>query len=553
MKRWWKGRRGQPPTAPPDEELAIGARAVAGAFHSAVAQRIHGSFRVGEGVAVHVGEGISGADRAAAQMHEWIHYELTDNTTFGWFQTLLFTIPGWTGVPPSVRHRAREAFQLATDACSQVHEGLATYRALTWYQAHDGPTAAKRHYADVPEHYRAALELVSAVLGDPIAEDRGPELAATIHLGCLCLGYAALNVPLLEHYPGPRSLLDASLPYITHKSPDERFRALVQVPGMRQLMARQLQDIERALDRERPPARPDLIFAVTDRVLTAIAEHVPLLRLLTFTERTAVLRQLSASWRLALNSEYGLEAVAGPSGVKDLAVTLEPRFVRDRRNPSSSTAVDQAVEVQVNPEEHRALVAGSASEWIAFSFLSELPPGDSFGAHELETTRAGAATFWLSTDGAPDAAPRVRDICLILEASLADFVRHSADLAGAAHVWYANPNLLRALREHGTPLRSFTIEHRESPGLVLAAARSADESPAGWLDVDLGSYSGVTMVVYRWGIDFSLRSPPQATLFESMADPAWPRLNDTDEIAVGDRRLTLERMARFASWGNLLS
>jgi hypothetical protein len=522
-------------------------------FHSAVAQRIHGSFRVSEGIAVHVGEGISAADRAAAQMHEWIHYELSDNTTFGWLQSLLFTIAGWTELPPAVRHRAREAFQLGTDACSQIHEGLATYRALTWYQAHEGTKAAERHRADVPRHYRDAFELVSGVLGDPITADRGPDLAPTVHLACLCLGYAALNVPLLEHYPGPRSLLRPTLPHITEETPDERFRSLARVSDMRRFMERQLRVIERALGRpsESPPT-PELIFAVTDSVLGAMREHVPWLRLMTFSERTEALRDLSASWRRSLKTEYGLDSIAGATGVKDLAVTLEPRFVRDRGNPSSSAAVERAVEIHVSPEEHRALVAGSSPGWLAFSFLSELPPGEPIDPDALETTRAGAATFWLSTEGAPDAPPSVRDVCLTLELSLAAVVRHSADLAGTAHTWYTSPNVLRALRARGAPLRGFTIEHHESPGLVLAAARRADPPPVGWVDVDFGSHSGVTMIVHGWGVAVSLRTPPQARAFASLADPGWSRLTGDDEVAVGDRRLSLVRLARLALWGNLL-
>jgi hypothetical protein len=44
----------------------------------------------------------------------------------------------------------------------------------------------------------------------------------------------------------------------------------------------------------------------------------------------------------------------------------------------------------------------------------------------------------------------------------------------------------------------------------------------------------------------------RARAFESLADPGWSRLTGDDEVAVGDRRLSLVRLARLALWGNPL-
>ena len=524
-------------------------------FEPPPAQRTHGSFRVGEGISLRIGAEVGAADRAAAEMHEWIHYELSDNTTFGWLRKLLGNLSTNEDVPSSLRLRAHEALEQARDACHDVEEGLATYRAVAYHRSQHGRAVAMEHRDDLPGPYRRAYDMACRLLGDPLDEERGAPLAAAIHVTCLCVGYAAMNVPIHLHYRDDGALRAATLPFITEGTPDERFRALAGMPRLPSVIRAELEENARVLV---PIAGQglsgDLVFELSDRTVRAISRAAPDVPMLTHGEWRSEFPVVSAGWRRALGGKFGIEGAEPQAGVRGREVILEAQVVRDQANPAYSDEVIEAPEIDVSLEEHRALVAATLPTEIAFSFLANHTPGEEvLEATSLAEVSAGASTYWLRL--APSLSGRMlsQPESTRIHGTLERLVEHDRSLGGAPHIWYTNPMVSDALQRFHADPESLVMVPLSSPQELLAIADGTAGPVMGWFDETYESGDGVLCVLFPGRLLFSMRMHGQALVFREVVPPDWGELPSAVTIPLGPRELPLGRLGRVALWGRLLS
>src|SRR5262249_3971985 len=146
---------------------------------------VHGRYQVtGESrIAV---DGLSARRRQGVSLHEHVHAELSDNSTYGFFQRwLLFVLDVGDR---EFRARARQVLDVSMLATQKPQEGLAALRELAWVVANEGTTEAEPYLAGLPGSYRDGLEDACRLVGDPRAEPYDGTTPGGYHITLVALG-----------------------------------------------------------------------------------------------------------------------------------------------------------------------------------------------------------------------------------------------------------------------------------------------------------------------------------------------------------------------------
>lgn len=265
-------------------------------FYARLSDGLRGRYSFGGGVELIAGRGML----RPAELHEQMHAELVDNSTYGFMQKILFDCIHNDGLSVDAREHCADMFDRSIHASWQVQEGLATFRAAAWVYWNMGHHEAVAFRESLPDRYKAALSLADELLSVIAADARNERLSVALHITCVAVGLAALNVTVLPAFRDLDSVLATPVDYIDDISPDHRFGELA---GSRQAVVEALGnvyegavvDYEKLMSMGQMPSE-ELILRQYEGALLYMREAVPSVQMLLMSERNRQIDQIGMGW-----------------------------------------------------------------------------------------------------------------------------------------------------------------------------------------------------------------------------------------------------------------
>ena len=271
-------------------------------FEQDILRAVSGKFNLLQGITLSTAILFEGHDWQATEYHECIHMELTDNSIFGYFQRLLLSLIFSPNVPQEHKKIYRTAFEETMKNSFMVHEGLATYRALAWYNAYSDKAEVYRQ--TLREDYKKALEYVLQLLPDYILITT-PELQAGVHALCVLLGCYLLNAPIPVYYENWNLLRSSTLKYINIDSPDDRLKNLIEYKDKKNVLLLLLQEVQIIHeDLFKFEGHLDNFGGHLDNTISSLKTIFPQIPVCGFFERGELFLKMLKNWRKQLESKY---------------------------------------------------------------------------------------------------------------------------------------------------------------------------------------------------------------------------------------------------------
>ncbi len=268
-------------------------------FEQDIFKAVSGRFNFRDGVTLASDPHFDWEDPRATEKHELLHQELVDLSVFGWFQRLLLNLYMSEAVPPDHKEIYRRVFSQTMKHSYKVHEGLASYRTLTWYQAYT--SSAPDYLNTLPPAYREALGLFEPLLPEYAGVDARDQ--AGIHAICDVLGVYFMNAPLPAHYQDWSLLGRTELPYINVDSPDHRLQQIgPHADEVSRILAGSLSFISTSIIRNR--GIPDDYWAWFDETLGSLHRARPASPICGFFERGPLCAAMLRRWHQEIDQDY---------------------------------------------------------------------------------------------------------------------------------------------------------------------------------------------------------------------------------------------------------
>src|SRR5687767_3062485 len=137
-----------------------------GSFYEELVRIIGGKFSFRDGMLLAVDKPGQMSSIQASEYHEWIHIELTDNSSYGFFQKSMNNYIQTPTLDRNFREKCSDLLRSSVETCILVHEGLASYRGLVWYCARQGPEQGKAYLRSLPAKYQEGVQMVIQLLGN---------------------------------------------------------------------------------------------------------------------------------------------------------------------------------------------------------------------------------------------------------------------------------------------------------------------------------------------------------------------------------------------------
>jgi len=283
--------------------------------------------------------------RPATELHELVHAELVDNSTFGTLQKILYDCVHNEELDSDKRKHCREILKQSIAASWHVQEGIATYRAVVWTYFNLGHEATVKLRNALQTEYRDALKPLDFIFRGIGSDAHDKGLTAALHATFISLGMAALNVSIYPECQDLESLLNLPAGFMNQESPDTRFSQLLgDVDIIRGTLSKNFEEaaiIFEELRERNQHITGALIASLYEHALLRIQETAPF-KILLNSERNLQIAQLMFSWRAILNDQQKVFSV--PDGNLSVLQTgfLESKKVR-RTTALDGIAVEEFV------------------------------------------------------------------------------------------------------------------------------------------------------------------------------------------------------------------
>lgn len=523
-------------------------------FKSELNRVLHGNYEVtgySSYATLAVDTGSEARRRMGTELHEWVHSELSDMSTYGWFQQFLAMVS--RNADRELRSRARRVFDDSMAASSVTQEGLASLREFAWVTAHESENDVAVFLGGIPEYYRTGLDRAliffdgmhrGSLLDRPYLGYSPP----AFHVAVVTLGLVIMNSPVLPHYSDPEVVLGGQdLRWISRDGPDQRFEMLL---DHRETIADMLQAVIRLATRKKKNiVNTEVLMSVYDFGLEYARERVPGFPLVSWKECRAQVRVFKDSWIPFLNQRPGSPEFIDQQGMRDTSRdrALNMRYERRNKGPHEvDTANSDEFELAL-PSFVSAHQAENLADVVRLVMLTTIPPG--LPEQLIPDCNVGLLSVPMRADSADESSPFARFYPLLLcETTMRDLVKRSGDLAQAGCVWYSNLSLIRSIRRQSIGLQGLIIEKCDSPALLLAVARQSSHSGSSFATFRFGS-EYVLAVISDDTFSFSLAGEFQVDVFTERAVYQNMGRAGSRPLRVGRREVSSQWLARAALWG----
>lgn len=510
-------------------------------------------------------------DHRATELHEWIHSELLDNSTYGYFQRLIYSLSVQKAVNKVFRERCCQVFSVTMQPSILVQEGLASYRALVWHCAAKGQDAGRKYLEKLPSLYRKGLELVLNVMDDPRARKISFAESAAVHATCVYLGMAALNSPLLSYYRHRENLFKPELPYIESDGPDARLQSIVTAGPRLKLILLGLRIEALELLAKGHPASAELEpqwFALMDHALETIRGTVSDMPIVTHKDRGRQIQELLEDWVPELQKTSEVRRDRGEGGSVTNRRIRSVRFARLNPDVSKHEAHTVPRTALSHPAELIETIRANSSTKRIWILIAALVPRDLTTFNVVASTlklsdlitaalkHSDFATFQLSVlalpmqTGWPSALSPLspQPHALACQANLDEFQKHSRELTEMGAFWYANEYHLGLMRQHGIRLEGFTIEKMASTGQLMEVLNTLKDSETLGYGVYVWKGHTVLALLARSHFRFCLATLGQRELFQQAVQKRKLLAAKGVVFQVGPGELPDQAVGRIALW-----
>jgi hypothetical protein len=273
-------------------------------FEPDIFKAVVGKFNFHQGITLSTSLLFERQDWRATEKHELIHMELIDNSIFGYFQRLLLSLIYSPIVPQEHKKIYKTVFNETMKNSFMVQEGLASYRALTWYVAYSNE--ARVFLKHLPNRYKEALNLVLQLLPDyRVFNDS--EFQAGIHALCEVLGCYLLNPPIPIYYKDWNLLQAPKLEYINTKGPDDRLKDLIGYKKtVSAIMTQEFKKVSKIIS-ENIPRTGGLgseYWMWFDTTILLLKKRIPEIPVCGFFERGELFLTMLENWGKQIQREY---------------------------------------------------------------------------------------------------------------------------------------------------------------------------------------------------------------------------------------------------------
>jgi hypothetical protein len=508
---------------------------------------VHGHFHVSGASRIAV-DGVDAKRRQGISIHEHVHAELSDNSTYGLFQRwLLFLLEVGDR---ELRARARQVLDISFLATQRTHEGLASLREFAWVAANEGLTEAAAYQAGLPQSYREGLEDGLRLVGDPRTEPYDGTHAGGYHITLVGLGLLIMNSPVLEAYRDLDALFDDALPWVARDGPDERFATLLE---HERAVYRTLRGWRLPAELYQPERGVQPLLRMWDEIAEEIAAHVPGWRVVTAPERRRQADELRDAWLPRLDvPKSGTAAESTPRDVGPERA-LDREHERMNRGPHEA---DEVADVEVGfPDFVSAHQNPHPAEVVRLVMFGTVPP--SVPPEVLPNCDAGllSAPLWIGSAGAQ--SPFVRFLpVLTCFAPMTEVLARSADVATGQACWYTHVGLARAIRRRRLPLAGLLIEKCGCARDLLLVARETEAAAPGSMrytritfEDRAIAYEYVLAVFSDTTFSFTLADHATADAFEDAAREEHIPREDDAVLHAGTVTVPLASLTRIGRWG----
>ena len=519
-------------------------------FRAMLNTALHGEYRITGSTILAVDTGTGARRRQGVELHESVHAELTDVSTYGWFQQLLARVAGHDD--PDLRRAAREALDVSMAATARTHEGLATLRELAWVAANEGSHAAETYVAGLPEFYSYGLELALRLFRDPLLGDPRDEPylgfgPVAFHVAVIALGLVAMNSPILVHHAGAEVLLREDLHWIATNGPDDRLLTLVEHPeALRDMLFGVLTSASRIRDKGLLDA--EVRHAVYDSALEHVRKAISGFPVVLTQEHAAQSKALKERWIPLLNQRSRkVHFAAGVTGRHEIGPdrALDMAYERPNAGPHESKdadALDLGAEAFVEAHQKES-ISGMFRMVMIATDPPDIPP------ELVVESGVGLLSVPLWGASASEASPLVRfQPMLVSSMPMRDFLSWSSELSQAGCIWYSSLSLIRAIRRQALDLRGFVVQKCDSPRLLLGVSEQPETEQPHYATFRFGD-DNILTIISKDTFSFSLASAYQMEVFLNEVVTRGVRRLDSSRVATGPTSLPTDVVARGALWG----
>jgi hypothetical protein len=515
-------------------------------FNAELSARVHGRFEVSGSSRLAV-DVLDPKRRQGVSMHEHVHAELSDNSTYGLFQRRLLLASHFAS--GDLRARARDVFDATFAAAQQTHEGFASLREYAWVAANEGSAAAATYVEGLPNVYRDGMERCMALVGDPSDEAYDGSDAQGFHITLTGAGLFIMNSPLLSAYPEPDSVFDPALPWIGIDGPDERLRAL---EPHSETIRRCVREWRLVAELWTPANGIDALIRVWDEMAKSLREVIPAWQVVMRAEAIAEAEMVKPAW-LRVLGQTPLPASHG-GGTRD--VTEERALEREHERMNSGPHEGEQIPWSDLPLDtfvtmHEAGDPSGVARLIMFGTVPADLPSEFLPDCELA---ASSLPMWVGSAGA--GSPLVRFLpAFTVTARMTNLLARSEEVTCGLALWYTHHGLMRQIRRKHLPLAGTRIEKCGSPRQLLGAAKETSQDGStvtyDWFTFEDSeiAYEYVLAVTSSTTFSFTLSDHVTMEAFKTAARAQGLERSKVDTLLVGQREIHTRTVARIARWG----
>jgi hypothetical protein len=518
-------------------------------FGAELRKVLHGSYRnTSDQMMLAVDTGIDASGRQGVELHEFVHSELSDWSSYGWFQRHLAKVSRHG--PRELRGPARRAFDSSMAATKMTHEGLASLRQLAWILAH-GTEGPDKFREEIPEIYQKGLTLALNMYGIPLRR-RARSLdnyfgyrPAAFHVSIITLGLVVMNSPILTYYVSPDSISHSGdLPWISQNGPDDRFQWLLR---HQDTIGTMLMTVLQRVDRMSNEEITDVAVhkEIYDYGIEYVQRSIPDYPVVTIEEHAALASAFKSAWYPYLNQDSDVQFI-GQSGSRDVTLDrmLDTSYERSNQGEheiSTGRSIDLDFDSFISV--HRTEEVAQVLRLMILAVLPPNPPEELF----LDCT-AGLVSVPMWTASVSEASPLVKFRPMYCaETPVRNLVQRSKDLSHACVAWYSNFSTVRSIRRLGIDLQGLIIEKCDSVRLLLAVAEQTTTPKSSHAIFRFGGEC-VVAVISQNTFSFSLSSQRAAEAFVTKVYDFNIKPHNGEPLRIGHYDVEPSAVARAALW-----
>jgi hypothetical protein len=515
-------------------------------FGAELREVLHGEYRNAYGqITLAVDTGFDARGRKGTEIHEIVHSELSDMSTYGWFQQYLANV-GRNG-PRDLRGPVRKAFDSSMAATQMTHEGLASLRQLAWITANETKGEVEAFLAGLPEPYRKGLQLARTMFDIPLRQaPRNGYKQAAFHVAVITLGLVVMNSPILTCYTSPDVMSRSrDLPWISRNGPDERFQWLLRHQDTIGAMLMAVLQRANRMGKEEIE-NVTVLREIYDYGLKYAQKSIPDFPVVTTKEHEVQASALKSVWTPYLNQHSDVQFI-NKSGSMDVGPDrmLDVSYERSNQGPHEISSV-QSTELDFNSfiSVHQTENAAQVLRLIMVALLPPNPPKEL-----ILDCDAGLVSAPMWTASVSEASPLVKFRPILWSKTpMRNLVQRSKDLSNACLAWYSNFSTVRSIRQLGIGLQGLIIEKCDSVRLLLTVAEQAVASRPSYAVFNFGDEC-VLAIISENTFSFSLSIQLSLEAFVTRARERNIKPYNDEPLRIGHHDVQPSAVARAALWG----